>query len=133
MTKNIIVTAVVALVVSLGVAFVTGSNQSNVPVVDTDTVLSGLSDRDIRAVSLKVGSPTPKFNVNSAGTVLGLGTTTPRTNGELIVDGTGTTTLILESSTASRGGCIQMETVTGTTVKITVSGTTISAVSGTCE
>lgn len=132
MTKNIIVTAVVALVVSLGVAFSTGGNQSNV-VVDTDQILSGLSDRDVRAVSLKVGSPTSKFNVNSSGTVLGLGTTTPRTNGNIIVDGTGTTTLILESSTASRGGCIQMETVTGTTVKITVVGTTISAISGTCQ
>lgn len=48
MTKNIIVTAVVALVVSLGVAFVTGSNQSNAPVV------SGLSERNVKAITLDV-------------------------------------------------------------------------------
>lgn len=129
MTKNIIVTAVIALVVSglVGLFFVGQSSQSN------QAITSGLSERDVKAVSLKVGSPTSKFNVNSAGTLVGVGTSTPRTNGSIVVDSTATTTLILESSSSTKGGCIQMETVTGGTVAITVSGTTISAKSGTCQ
>jgi hypothetical protein len=128
MTKNIIITAIIALVVSLGVGFFNiGSQQSNVD------VLGGVSERDIKAVSLKVGSPTSKFNVNSAGTLVGVGTTTPRTNGNIVVDSTATTTLILESSASTKGGCIQMETVTGGTVAITVTGTTISAAATTCR
>lgn len=129
MTKNIIVTAVVALVVSVvcGLFFVGQSSQSN------QDPLGGLSERDIKALSLKVGSPTTKFNVNSSGTLVAIGTTTPPSTPNLVVDSTGTTTLMLQSSTASRGTCIQMETVTGGTVAITVSGTTISAAATTCE
>lgn len=127
MTKNIIVNASVALVVSLLVGFfVTGSQQSNIE-------LSGLSERDIIASSLKVGTPTSKFNVNSAGTNVAVGTTTPSTLGDVVVDGTATTTLMLSSSTSGRGSCIQMETVTGGVVRIVVTGTTISATAGTCK
>lgn len=127
MTKNIIVTAVVALVVSIvvGLFFIGQPRQS--------VTVSGLSERDIKATSLKVGTPTGKFNVNSSGTLVAIGTTTPPSTPNLVVDSTGTTTLMLQSSTASRGTCIQMETVTGGTVAITVSGTTISAAATTCE
>lgn len=49
MTKNIIVTAVVALVVSLVVGFFfRGSQQSNVPMV------GGLSERNVKAITLDV-------------------------------------------------------------------------------
>ncbi len=127
MTKNIIVNASVALVVSLMVGFfVTGSQQSNID-------LAGLSERDIIATSLKVGTPTSKFNVNSSGTRAAIGTTTPSTLGDVVVDGTATTTLMLSSSTSGRGSCIQMETVTGGVVRIVVTGTTISAAAGTCK
>lgn len=130
MTKNIIVTAVVALVVSVvvGLFFVGQSSQSN-SVQD----LGGLSERDIKATSLKVGSPTTKFTVNGTGTLVSIGTSTPQTTGELVVDGSGTTTLMLKSSTSTKGGCIEMETVTGGVVRITVTGTTISAVAGVCK
>lgn len=123
-----LIPAVIALVVS-GVTglFFGGSSQSN------QVSLSGQSERDIKAVSLKVGSPTTKFSVNSAGTLVAVGTTTPPSTPNVVIDSTGTTTLMLQSSTASRGSCIQMETVTGGTVAITVTGTTISAAATTCE
>lgn len=128
MTKNInIVTAIIALVVSLVTGFFfTGNQQSNLD-------LGGSSERDVKAVSLKVGTPTTKFSVNSNGSLVAIGTTTPPTTPNLVIDSTGTTTLMLQSSTASRGTCLQMETVTGGTVAITVSGTTISAAATTCE
>lgn len=134
MTKNIIVTAVVALVVSSlsGFFFIGKSSQSNTN-VDSEGVFAGLSERDIRATSLKVGSPTTRFNVSSSGANVSIGTTSTPTAQAIDVDGTGTTTLRLQSSTASRGTCIQMETVTGGTVAITVSGTTISAAATTCR
>lgn len=120
-----IIPAVIALVVSGAVGlFSVGSNQSNID-------LGSLSQRDVQAVSLKVGSPTSKFNVNSSGTKVGVGTTTPAAGGDVVVDGSATTTLMLRSST--RGSCIEMQTITGSTVRITVSGTTISAVAGSCR
>lgn len=124
MTKNIFITAIIALVVSLSVSSLRENQQSNV---------GGLSGRDISATSLKVGTPTARFNVNNAGTRVAVGTTTPSTLGDVIVDSTATTTLVLSSSTAGRGSCIQMETVTGGAVRIVVTGTTISATAGTCR
>lgn len=129
-TKNIVITALVALVVSVivGLYFV-GKVQPD----QSNLVVGGLSERDIVATSLKVGTPTSKFVVNSTGTKASVGSTTPQSAAEFVVDSTATTTLMLKSSGAGKGGCIEMETVTGGVVKITVSGTTISAVAGACE
>lgn len=126
--KNIVITALVALVVSSAVGFYfigkVQTNQSN---------LGGLSERDIRAVSLYIGTPTAKFNVNNTGTKLGVGTTTPNTNGDVVVDGTATTTLMLSSSGTTKGGCINIENSAGTMTKAYVNGTTWVLAAGTCK
>lgn len=126
--KNIVITALVALVVSSAVGFYfvgkVQTDQSN---------LGGLSERDIVAVSLKVGTPTRKFNVNSAGTKLGLGTTTPNTNGDLVVDGTATSTVMISSSASNKGGCLNIENSAGTMTKAYINGTTWVLAAGTCK
>lgn len=127
--KNIVITALVALVVSSAVGFYfIGKVQT-----DQSNLLGGLSERDIKAVSLAVGSPTTKFNVNSSGTVLGLGTTTPNTNGDLVIDGTATSTLMISSSSSTKGGCINIENSAGTMTKAYVNGTTWVLAAGTCK
>ncbi len=106
-----LIVAIVALL--LGGAGLVGGNQSS------SSVLSG------------VGTRFPNGLFSGAG--LSAGTTTPSTQGDLVVDSTATSTVMINSSTSGKGGCIQMETVTGTTVAITVSGTTISAAAGVCR
>ncbi len=67
MTKNIIVTAIIALVVSLGVGFFAiGSQQSNVS--NQNQSVQGLSERDIQAVSIKIGTTGTKTNQTNWGT-----------------------------------------------------------------
>lgn len=127
-TKNIVITALVALVVSSAVGFYfVGKVQT-----DQSNLLGGLSERNIRAVSLNVGSPTSKFNVNSSGTKVGIGTTTPDSGGELVIDGTATTSVVM-GSTASRGTCIQMKNSAGTTVRMYVNSTSLVINTGTCR
>ena len=67
--------------------------------------------------------------------LLTVGTTTPwQTNAEVIVDGSGTTTLWLTSSSAAAGGCIQMENALGVPSRIWISGTsTIMVQVGSCK
>lgn len=60
MTKNIIVTALVALVVSAGFGFISQD--------DLSSKVSGLSERDIQAVSLKVASNGTKVTKEIVGT-----------------------------------------------------------------
>ena len=127
--KNIVITALVALVVSSAVGFYfVGKVQT-----DQSNVLGGQSERNIRAVSLEVGSPTTKFNVNSSGTRVGIGTTSPYTQGDVVADGTGTTTLMLSSSNSAKGGCINIENSAGTMTKAYVNGTTWVLAAGTCK
>jgi hypothetical protein len=129
-----IIPAVIALVVSGIVgAVVVGSVKSLPAPVVNQSNLAGLSERDVKAVSLQVGSPTPKFTVPSSGSSLSVGTSTPTTQGDVVIEGTATTTLVLSSSSSTKGSCIQMETVTGGVVRIVVTGTTISAAAGTCK
>lgn len=65
---------------------------------------------------------------------LAIGTSTPvATVGDVVVDGTGTTTLFVVSSTASRGSGIQLENSVGSTVCVTVNGTTVAAVAAACK
>src|SRR3989344_3134449 len=83
------------------------------------------------------------FNVAATSTMatttianlLTVGTTTPwQTNAEVIVDGSGTTTLWLTSSSAAAGGCIQMENALGVPSRIWISGTsTIMVQVGSCK
>lgn len=76
---------------------------------------------------------TNTLTVKAATNQVGVGTTTPTTQGDVVIDGSATTTLKIASSDTTKGGCIEIETVTGGVVRITVSGTTISAAAGACK
>lgn len=65
MTKNIIVTAIVALVVSLGIGFLLPSPAIVMP---DESNLGGLSERDVKAVSSQIGSNGSKFTFVKATT-----------------------------------------------------------------
>ncbi len=96
MTKNILVSALVALVVGLGSAFflVKGVDQSNV---------SGLSERNIVAQTVNVGQNN-EFSATSKGVVTGnvLATTTPASMTLRALDVAGHSSIsILQSGTAA--------------------------------
>lgn len=77
MTKNIFITAIIALVVSLSVSSFNGNQQSNVREV-VHEVVGGISERDIVATSFKA-TPNGELSVSNKGVVTGrvLSTTTP--------------------------------------------------------
>src|SRR3990167_8318012 len=54
------------------------------------------------------GTSTPHFIVTTFGNV-GIGTSSPATTSNLAIQSTGTSTLNLHSSSATKGGCIQLE------------------------
>ncbi len=87
---------------------------------------------------LKVGT-TDQFQVSSTGAVtssgasLSVGSSSPSTMGEVVVDGSGTTSVAITSSTASKGGCIQIENTDGTASRVYVRGTTVVAEAGKCK
>lgn len=64
---------------------------------------------------------------------LKIATGTPVTNGEIVVDGAGTTTLVMMSNASGKGSCIQMESNTGSPVAIYVVGTSVTTAAGTCK
>lgn len=57
----------------------------------------------------------------------------PGVPGDIVVDGPATSTLSLTSSTASRGGCIQIDNSAGTLTAVYVVGTTVTATAGACR
>lgn len=67
------------------------------------------------------------------GTTLAVGTTSPSALGDDVLSSTGTTTLMLGSSAASRGTCFQVLNSVGALTAIVVNGTTIAAVAGSCK
>lgn len=73
MTKSFLVSAIVALVVSLGAVFFTGTEQSN---------LGGLSERDTNATTLKVGEGTRHDGIFS-GTATCFGPNASLTSGQV--------------------------------------------------
>ena len=130
MNKNIIISAAVALVVGaiVGLVLVGQSSQS--------TLVGGLSERDVKAVTLSVGN-TGQFSVTSAGVVTSGAITSGAitSSGDITASGTGTSTLKLTSSTSGRGGCIELKTTNGSSTRMYLAGTTtvLTIEEGTCE
>ena len=108
----------------------------NVPEPDLSGVYS-LSNKNF-AQGIKVGT-NDQFQVSSTGAVtssgasLSVGSSSPSTMGEVVVDGSGTTSVAITSSTASKGGCIQIENTDGTASRVYVRGTTVVAEAGKCK
>lgn len=119
MTKNIIITAIIALVVSLVVCIlVIGNKQSNVN-------LGGLSERDIQAVSLKIGSNGTTYTKMITGTcnLVGVG-------GDAIAGGASKVATC--SASQSRSGdkvFVTLPSVSGSMVVVT--GAAASSTAGT--
>lgn len=55
---------------------------------------------------------TDQFVVSTAG-VVSLGTSTPSSIGDVVLESTGTTTLMISSSGSSKGACLQLESAGG--------------------
>lgn len=109
--KNIITSAVVALVVAFIVVGLVGGKSTK--------PLGGETNLDSLIL-------TSKFAIGT--------TTVPiSTQGDAVMDGPATTTLALFSSTANVGSCIQMENNLGTPTRLWVQGTTLLVQAGTCK
>ncbi len=65
--------------------------------------------------------------------VLSVATTTPSTLGDVVISSSGTTTLMLGSSSGTKGTCFQVLNSVGALTAIVVNGTTIAAVAGSCK
>lgn len=147
MKNNLFIAVAVALVAVIGIGVVVSSsvNQlttsvaavnatlANLSSISNQSDFAGLSEREVEAISLRVGTPTKKFSVSSSGSAVAVGTTTPSTLGDVVVDGTGTSTLMLTSSTAGRGGCLQLENSAGTQTKAYIVSTSWVIAAGTCK
>ena len=64
---------------------------------------------------------------------LAMATTSPSSLGNVVISGTGTTTLMLGSATAGKGTCLQMLSSSGGLVQIYVNGTTLTVQTGACK
>lgn len=102
--KNIITSAVVALVVALLVVGLVGGKSTK--------PLGGITNYD----QIAIGTTSPAFATQ-----------------ELIVGGAATTTANVTTTATTAGSCLQMTTVTGGTVRIFISGTTQIIQAGTCK
>jgi len=115
MDKLTLIVAVIALLVSGFSLFRSG---------DSEVAFGGVTNYD----AINLGGNTGIIPI------LGVGTTTPSTTiGEAQVDGSGTTTVAVMSSSATKGGCIQIENSVGTQTAVTIDGTTVVAKAGTCK
>ncbi len=91
-------------------------------------LVDGATTLAAATVSSLVDSGTAKI----AG-VLSVATTSPSSLGNVVISGSGTTTLMLGSSSGSTGTCFQVLNSVGALTAIVVNGTTISAVAGSCK
>lgn len=64
---------------------------------------------------------------------LAIGTTSPVINGDAVIDGTGTTSLVMMSSASGKGACLQLESTAGNPVQLYIVGTTVVTTAGTCK
>ncbi len=64
---------------------------------------------------------------------LAVASSSPSVNASVVIDSAATTTLLMGSSKANTGSCIQMQTVAGAAVRVYVAGTTLTVAAGTCQ
>ncbi len=64
--------------------------------------------------------------------LVGFGSSTPSTLGDVVMDGAATTTLFIASS-GSGGGCLQLENSAGTQTKAYIAGTSWVIAAGSCK
>lgn len=84
--------------------------------------------------TLAVSSATSTLATTTVANLLTVGSTTPQySHAEAIVDGSGTTTLWLTSSSDTKGGCIQLENDAGVVTRVYVNGTTLRIEAGDCK
>jgi hypothetical protein len=98
MTKNLVYSALVALAVSFVFGLVIKSNQSN--------IVGGLSERDVQAVSMKIGAKGTKL------TLVGSGTCSLVSNSSIAATSTGTGTCVTTGSIAGDQVVISLATTT---------------------
>jgi hypothetical protein len=78
-----------------------------------------------------------QFALDSAGKLttsaqVGVGTTSPSSLGDIVADGSATTTLMLSSS-GTGGSCLQLENSAGTQTKAYIAGTAWVIAAGACK
>ncbi len=65
--------------------------------------------------------------------VLSVATTSPSSLGDVVISSAGTTTLMLGSTAASKGTCLQMLNSAGALESVFINGTTVTVVAGSCK
>lgn len=73
-----------------------------------------------------------QFQVSNAGK-MSFGTSTPSAQGDMVLDGTGTTTVMVVSSGTLKGGCLQLDNAAGVPTKAYIAGTAWVIAAGTCK
>ncbi len=82
--------------------------------------------------TLQVTGLTSLSTLNTSGRIA-VATTSPSSMGDVVISSSGTTTLMLGSSAATKGTCIQMLNSAGTLTAVSINGTTVLAVAGSCK
>ena len=88
----------------------------------------------MRPVSMQIQSPTLGGFTNYD--QLAIGSSTPAAAYELVVSGTGTTSVAVGSVTSGKPGCLEFTTTSGSTTRAYISGTSSPAwvlAAGTCK
>ena len=143
---KIVVAVLVGAVVGLGVSAVIpresalGGVYSQVSNTFRDGIRVGTNDQFVVSStgsitttgSISTGAITSSGAITSTA-VMGVGTSSPTSNGDVVVDGTGTTTIVLQSSTAAKGSCLQLENDAGVQTKAYIHGTSWVIAAGTCK
>lgn len=125
-TWTLIIGVAISLILSIGNA-VGGNNQ---PVSNfgaegdtnfTNVVTSGyITATGALTASGSFTNDTNTLVTNATNNNVGVGTSSPSVSGELLVDGAGTTTLSITSSSATKGACLQMDDNFGSTTAVTI-------------
>lgn len=98
------------------------------PVAGGTRFLNGLSADGTQAIAGQVRGTT--LAMTSTGS---FATSSPSALGDVVISSAGTTTLMLGSSVASKGTCIQMLNTAGALESIFINGTTVTVVAGSCK
>lgn len=125
--------AILALILG-GFSLVGGNNQSaNLGAVGTRFPNGIVAGSGSIAASGDFVADTDTLTVKAANNNVGIGTSSPSTMGELVIDSSATTTLYIGSNSATKGGCIQIDNNLGSTTKAYINNNAWVIAAGTCR
>lgn len=135
--KNLVI-GIVCLIVGVGIgAYVFKSGSILGSATNCTDGYSCYTNLEVQGNALTDGTMgvtglTSLSTLNTSGRIA-VATTSPSSMGNVVISGTGTTTLMLGSATALTGTCIQMLNSAGALTAVSINGTTVVAVAGSCK